>query len=734
MNELRLDGCRPIPLASYLKALGVLRLVAEQADPEARGFWRGERFHLKTRLDRDGLRRFFLEDYAPTPIIAPWNGGSGFYPKDAKDGINAIAASRCTRLAVYSDTIALGNRLIADRGFSERPTDAAKAELIAAVRAEADEKNVTWLDAAVALTLDRVAFPPLLGTGGNDGRLDFTNNFMQRFVELVEPEGGRARTSTPALLDAALFEMSVAGLGTAAIGQFSPAAAGGVNSTSGYEGASRINGWDYVLMLEGALLFAGGVSRRLEGAEQAYLSYPFTVRAAAAGFGTASLDEQADSRGELWAPLWERPAMLNELRVLFREGRISLDARPARDGLDAARAVTRLGADRRVRSFERFGFVKRQGLAYFATPLGRRLVRPNPAGELLADLDRGRWLDRLRANSTNSGVGLREAVRNLEDGIFELTARPQEPALVQDVLIAVGRVARGLAIRANLREILPPPPILSAGWTEAAGGNDPTPEFRIAAALAGLRAKLAGEEENATEAPPEPAGESRPHYGLYMRQHLAPLDPDPRRQRYPAWDTDSGAALAVWGPGSLIDNLCAVAQRRLLEAHRFADKPFDAPFAADGTAIAALFEGSGNLDNRVAELTAGLAWVEPARFGRPADRPALPLAYAALKPLFAPNEAVRKTGDGLPETFALPIPPAVTGLLLADRVDDAVHLAMARARNSGLPTPFMRARLSDAPGYGRRLLAALTVPVTTGVLRSCLDQAYPSDEETEHAA
>src|SRR5579884_4475316 len=121
--------------------------------------------------------------------------------------------------------------------------------------------------------------------------------------------------------------------------------------------------------------------------------------------------------------------MLNELRVLFREGRISLDARPARDGLDAARAVTRLGADRRVRSFERFGFVKRQGLAYFATPLGRRLVRPNPAGEWVADLDRGRWLDRLRANSTNSGVGLREAVRNLEDGIFELTARPQEPAL-----------------------------------------------------------------------------------------------------------------------------------------------------------------------------------------------------------------------------------------------------------------------------------------------------------------
>ena len=32
MGELRLDGCTPEPLMSYLKALGVLRMVAEQTD------------------------------------------------------------------------------------------------------------------------------------------------------------------------------------------------------------------------------------------------------------------------------------------------------------------------------------------------------------------------------------------------------------------------------------------------------------------------------------------------------------------------------------------------------------------------------------------------------------------------------------------------------------------------------------------------------------------------------
>jgi CRISPR-associated protein Csx17 len=56
-----LHGCEPVPLGSYLKALGVFRLVAEQSDPDARGFWRDERFVLKTRLTEEKLVRFFVE-------------------------------------------------------------------------------------------------------------------------------------------------------------------------------------------------------------------------------------------------------------------------------------------------------------------------------------------------------------------------------------------------------------------------------------------------------------------------------------------------------------------------------------------------------------------------------------------------------------------------------------------------------------------------------------------------
>ena len=79
-----LDGCAPTPLAHYLKALGILRLVAEQADPEARGWWDGDRFCLATTLGAKEIESFFLHDYQPTPMFNPWGGRSGYYDSNSE--------------------------------------------------------------------------------------------------------------------------------------------------------------------------------------------------------------------------------------------------------------------------------------------------------------------------------------------------------------------------------------------------------------------------------------------------------------------------------------------------------------------------------------------------------------------------------------------------------------------------------------------------------------------------
>ena len=59
MPTLTLSGCAPVPLAHYLKALGILRLVSEQKDPNATGRWHRDQFILTSTLDREALLKFF---------------------------------------------------------------------------------------------------------------------------------------------------------------------------------------------------------------------------------------------------------------------------------------------------------------------------------------------------------------------------------------------------------------------------------------------------------------------------------------------------------------------------------------------------------------------------------------------------------------------------------------------------------------------------------------------------
>ena len=61
MHKHILQGCRPRPLASYLKAVGILRLLAEQKDPQAKGCWDDEAFILITELDSSAVETFFCD-------------------------------------------------------------------------------------------------------------------------------------------------------------------------------------------------------------------------------------------------------------------------------------------------------------------------------------------------------------------------------------------------------------------------------------------------------------------------------------------------------------------------------------------------------------------------------------------------------------------------------------------------------------------------------------------------
>lgn len=701
-NEIVLHGCTPTPLASYLKALAVLRLVAEQAgDPDATGCWRNDAFVIHTRLNRDELVQYFLGNYKPTPLIAPWNGGSGFFPKDSKEGIEPLEATSSDRFSDYRAAIECARKIIDHFSLQESPKHELKRSFLEVLRSRAPDGLLRWMDAAVILSDDDPRYPPLLGTGGNDGRLDFTNNFMQRLSEVFDVATGGPKSDAVDLLQAALFGSPTSSLAGSAIGQFAPGNAGGPNASSGFEGEARINPWDFILMLEGAVQFAASAVRRLESSSAALLSAPFTVRSRGGTVGNTAASDDAEARGEIWMPLWIKPFTVAELCALLSEGRAALGARPVQDGLEFARAMAKLGVDRGIADFQRYGFLMRSGKAFLATPLARVPVRRNPQADLIDDLDRNDWLSRVQrlGRDDKSPNAFRALVNQLDAALFAMARRVDRHA-VELVLRLIGRI-EVLATRSpRVREQIMPVPRLPPGWLLRS--DDGSAEFQIASALAGLSLCTAVEGKRIE---------------LGLRPHLVPVRPDER-------DWDENSALVSWGDGTLERNLAQLLHRRRLEAVRLGAEgellASRAGAALEG--VKRFLEGDTD-DRRISELAHGLACVERREPDTPkSDSPiALPPAYALLKPFFTGESMLREL-DWLPRDRSLRLPAEIQTRLAADDVQAALHPAWQHLRALGIELPGRAPPCYPRRGDGPRLLAALVIPLTFGETRRLLNR------------
>ena len=783
-ERLTLHGCSPTPLASYLKALGVLRLLSsgannvtgEPADPQVRGWWEGERFHLRTALGRGDVEKFFLHQYAPSPVIAPWNGGSGFYAKDNKDGFRPLSSGAVAeRFRSFSMAIRSASETLQFLDLSVRPQGDAKAKLVAMLRARLPASALPWLDAALVLSGEGLRFPQLLGTGGNDGRLDFTNNLMRRLFSEAKPPGifnassGAPSPASTGLLENALFSTPTHELTGVAVGQFSPGGAGGPNATTGYEGEPTVNPWDYVFMLEGASTFACAATRRYQSNAMAMASFPFTVAASGAGWGGIEAADESEARAEFWAPLWTRPARFCEIEALFGEGRAVTNGRTANDGLGFARAIATLRVSRGFSEFQRYGFFKRAGKNHYAAAIGRRRAETSPGAELMADLDRGSWLGQARrfGRGDTQPAAVRSAVKCLEDSLFELLAPDCSRRSVSAALGAIGRLGSWLSVSAKGKEIVAPPPLLSREWMLRA--DDGTPEFRIASALAGLGIAPATSGEDSRSAETQSGSFRAPP----MAAHLAPLTNGPgdrfegttffrghwlRKRR--TWASDNSPPTVVWGHGGLVANMIAVLERRLVETsvRGLADKPLGSASFAQLSDVAAFLTGDFD-DARCSHLLAGMVWAQPAWLpakerGSAPSQITLPFAYAALKPILSTNEVLARAG-AIATEGSMPIPPGLVGQLRAGgqrqdgrATDRAVRTAFSRARSSGLPSPYDP--IQSGGGISRlhsgrigvgirpdRLTAAMLIPISNLGLASLLRRAYPGtipDIATTHSS
>jgi CRISPR-associated protein Csx17 len=778
LHELK--GCAPAPLANYLKALGVLRLIGEQgSDPDARGWWQHERFRLLTKLTREELEQFFLYRYEPTPLLSPWNKGCGFF-KPGDPGLAPLEASRAERFGGFRRGILESRRLLDEQSAADQTIRAIKArtktnktfqtddqrellktsdtfrtclnelqkqlaradvpaarrdemaatlaivEGIAAAagsptKAEARllkesdgykrllaaanrryeglketlipncRKNwrgglAAWLATAVALDGDGVpTWPSLLGTGGNDGNLDFTNNFMQRLGELFEvaSEAGGPLAGTGELLAHALWATPTNRLASTAVGQFQPGAAGGANSSTAAMAGSQVNAWDFVLMMEGAVLFSARATRRLDPNSFSRAAAPFAVHSHAAGYGSSGSEKS--QRGEQWLPLWGRPATLGEVAALFGEGRLQLGRQTANRPVDVARAISRLGVARGVYSFARYGYLERNGQSTLAVPLGRMDVREAARGHLIDDV--APWMDRLQrlARGKHAPNRLVQAERQLADAVMAALTHDDTPERWQAILLAAVGVERlqagGCGFEAG------PIPSLSPDWISAAGEGI---EVRLAMALGSAAA-----EYTKTQRGRDP-----------VRHHWLPLEPGARRFRVSDKRLAKDARVVMMGRDAVAD--CgAVVQRRMIEAGMKGQRRLPL-VAAPGCGA------------RLSDLTAAL--YGSVDFGRVIDLARALMAVRWNKWTKGPTENKASTPEMPPESWlalrlaCLPWPlppdkeiPAETSMvrrLLAGDSAGAVSVALARLRSAGIRPP-LQAGVTD--GYSARLWAAALV-------------------------
>jgi CRISPR-associated protein Csx17 len=691
MQTIPLPGCSPTPLAAYLKALGLFRILSQQLpDATPRAHWQGNAFVLTSTLDRDGLRDFLLNHYAPSPLVAPWNGGSGFYPKDNTSAAEAISASAAPRFATYRDTLASAREAINRLALTEKPDAERKERMLLRCRNTFSETALEWLDSAFLLTEGGAKYPPLLGTGGNDGRLEFTNNFMQRLVELFDlaDPAAPATPEATALLDNALFATPARGLSDKPIGQFSPAVGGGANASTGFDAKSTLNPWDFVLTLEGALLFAAATIKRLEGTEPGQLVYPFCVQPSGSGYGSSATSDENDARCEIWMPLWQSPIGLPELQSLLAEGRAWVGRRPAKNGVDFARAVASLGVDRGIGEFQRYGFHVRNGLAYFATPLQRlRVRRDHVTADLLVACDG--WIQRFlpKASSANTPGSVARAARRLEAAILAqcATAQSDHRPTAQELLASLGDCERALSSSAKwtAENYLKPIPPLCSEWIEAAATDDP--EYRLAASLASL--------------------------GLWVnkqffpiRRHLEPVKIGLGESPWADWDDE--ASDVVPSDGSATSLLIAIMRRRLLLAQKLgADSwPEYARLTAWPSDIAAFIEGRLN-DDRFIRLLWGLSLVG---FNSDSSTPQLPRPGSDTPPAFY-GQLKLCFASRLPEDRKVPVTPSIFHLAAAGDGARASEQALRRLHASSIPVAHVHIGLSGHAA--ERSAAALLFPL-----------------------
>lgn len=662
-HVLELPGCAPEPLGNYLKGLGVFRLIAEQADPKARAWWKGGILHvLQSRWTNSDsttaesqLIDWLLKGCHFTPLIAPWQTGTGYLPIGKRQA-GGIALAELLKAEhpgtdyfrdVFRDFAAcVGISLDHDRSkwletMRSADVDLSDAQLLRGLRNRLQSSSaLKWLDAvgmsaSRSRNYDSVRWFPILASGGGEASGQYIVNHQLRLKSALLEDQKQSRLR----LKASLVARNLIGaLEANSMGaMYYPSLMKVPNAGQDFlpNPQRRVNPWDFILLLEGTLVWSMAATRRT-GITSERASFPFYCLSSFGGsmtIGPKEVEgaENSIAHGELWCPTWSTPSTLSEIQRIFGEGRIQVGDKVCTRSLDFALAMTGLGTDRGIQAFHRYSLLERSGSGRQRTLLAvaNGCFAPHRSTGLTLLGDLRDFADSVTANLTDNGQQPRRLMLRrieFERAWFDATTltvsgTPQAVSqLLSDLIVAVGRLMRELGTNTakpgivkikksekTSEKLIIPVGNLGNAWANVVGQSDRSCEYHLARAIAGIVPW--GEVSN----------DGRKHPAVEcLRTNLLPTTrPWKAWQWYDAKRHRGFRDTSVWSRSApLAVNLAAILRRRLIDAQCGAGDglPLWGAYGASFEDLLALWHGEVD-EERVADLMHALSLIDAGSWG-----------------------------------------------------------------------------------------------------------------------
>ncbi|MBZ5601827.1 MAG: type I-U CRISPR-associated protein Csx17 [Acidobacteriia bacterium] len=508
MEPLYLQGCRHDILGHYLKAIGLLRVLArcpdqDYRDPDAEGWWDMDQACFCLRSEKyptmEKLVEFFEKGYQPTPVMAAWNkeiGGNGNIAKEFHASCEwEIAAAYASEVVSAAD--------------KKKPVNALKrtsAEAFAAYRDDSRHDLSEVLDAVAVPRFCRSSDNPVFLAKGIAGRAHLWRSYWEYLEVFAKLRKAKKKEGFISLLAATL-----AGRGTAqpAKGKgtpFFPDAIKGYNIGSGWVQENYpFNALDYVLAVEGAFALRGTAARTIGASSKRFVAFPFVFDA-----GEDLVDDGNEIKGTasaLWLPLWSSHTTFAELASFISDAQARLPGKDARFSAEFVRALNAQGVDAGFSGWQEFRFkMKGSRVPWITTGryVGTSSAQGNPPDTSranatllnrgLAPLDESRFLDQFDMAWKGSKADSRSPhpVRAAINAAMETAAHEPTPhhclALLESIFSACRQMCVSESFREKLRgrrasffEALP-----MEEWNELLNPLEKQAEFRIARSLASI--------------------------------------------------------------------------------------------------------------------------------------------------------------------------------------------------------------------------------------------------------